>query len=148
CFESHVNHRESMNPNSTSYPVCTVFRALLMLSLFLVVQAATAATFIQNPSFELNYPDTWPHYGPIDLWQGGSGVNEDAGPFHNTSAQIPDRTRAAFMQGGATMSQTITGLIPGQHYCLQFLYDARNCCGGTVDLAVRFEGTQVDKITN
>jgi hypothetical protein len=124
--------------------------AALWVALGLSVQTVAGATFIQNPSFEANYNDTWPHYGPIDLWNavGGTGINDKSGPFHNTSAQIPDRARAAFLQGPCTIGQTITGLTPGQTYCLQFFYDARNCCGGTVDLTVRLDGAQVDRIVN
>ncbi|HXJ75395.1 MAG TPA: hypothetical protein VNM37_21245, partial [Candidatus Dormibacteraeota bacterium] len=78
--------------------------AALWVALGLSVQTVAGATFIQNPSFEANYNDTWPHYGPIDLWNavGGTGINDKSGPFHNTSAQIPDRTRAAFLQGPCT----------------------------------------------
>ena len=124
-----------------------------LLSLIPVVLAAatptaSAASFIQNPSFEANYNPDFPHYGPIDLWAGGSGVNEGAGPFHNTGIQIPDQGRAGFMQASSTLRQSISGLTAGGIYCLQFYYDARNCCGGTVDLITRFGGTQVDRIAN
>src|SRR5205823_10889588 len=39
-----------------------------------------------------------------------------------------------------TISQQIFGLTPGRKYWLQFLYNVRNCCGGTNDLTVRFDG--------
>jgi hypothetical protein len=120
----------------------------IILGVTFIAQSLMAATFIQNPSFELNYNETFPHYGPIELWTGGSGVNESSGPFHNTPTMIPDQARVAFMQGNGAMRQTITGLAPGQSYWLQFFYDARNCCGGTVDMAVRVGGTQIDRIPN
>jgi len=106
------------------------------------------ATFIQNPSFESNFNPTFPHYGSIDLWTGGSGVNQGDGPFHNPGTQIPDQGQAAFIQGSGSMRQSLVGLTPGQSYCVRFFYDARNCCGGTVDLITRFGGAQVDRIPN
>ncbi len=107
-----------------------------------------SATFVQNPSFESNYNDVFPHYGPIDSWVGGSGINENAGPFHNPGTPIPDRTRVAFIQGSANLSQDIAGLTPGKQYWIQFFYDARNCCGGTIDLVTKFAGTELDRINN
>src|SRR2546428_4235883 len=107
---------------------------LPVLGFLACVQPGSAATFIQNPSFEANYNPVFPSYGPIDLWAGGSGVNESPGPFHNSATTIPDQSRVAFQQGSGSLRQTVTGLSPGQSYWLQFYYDARNCCGGTVDL--------------
>lgn len=106
------------------------------------------AGFVQNPSFEANYNDTWPHYGTIDLWSGGSGVNQADGPFHNAGTPIPDGLRAAFRQGSGDLSQDIVGLTPGKRYILQFAYDARACCGGSIDLATRINDVELDKIAN
>jgi hypothetical protein len=66
---------------------------LACVGLAVLSQALWADSFVKNPSFESNYNDTYPHYGTIDEWNGGSGVNEDAGPFHNTGTAIPDQTR-------------------------------------------------------
>jgi hypothetical protein len=106
------------------------------------------AGIVQNPSFESNYNDAFPHYGAIDLWSGGSGVNEAGGPFHNGGTPIPDNFRAAFSQGSATLSQELTGLQPGKRYWLQFFYDARGCCGGSIDISVKFNDVELDKIPN
>lgn len=114
----------------------------------LAPMAMQGASFVQNPSFELNYNDSFPHYGAIELWAGGSGVNESAGPFHNGPTAIPDRARVAFAQGSTTLAQEIAGLTPGRHYWLQFWYDARNCCGGSIDIATSFADTQIDSIGN
>jgi hypothetical protein len=108
----------------------------------------SAATFIQNPSFESNYNETFPHYGAIDSWIGGSGVNESGGPFHNGATPIPDRSRVGFQQGSGSLGQEITGLTPGRQYWVQFWYDARNCCGGTIDIITKFEADQLDRIGN
>ncbi|PYK01826.1 MAG: hypothetical protein DME23_03235 [Verrucomicrobia bacterium] len=109
-----------------------------------------SASFIQNPSFESNYNEDFPHYGPVDSWVGGSGVNEDAGPFHNTGTPIPDRSRVGFKQGSGDLSQDIAGLTAGKQYWIQFFYDARNCCGGTIDIVTKFPDadTVLDRIAN
>ena len=116
---------------------------------FLLAPAMTgAASFVLNPSFELNYEPVFPGYSTINNWNGGSGVNQSGGPFHNGSTPIPDNARVAFQQGGGTMSQAITGLTPGKRYWIQFHYDARACCGGTIDIGVQWNGGVLDTIAN
>lgn len=107
-----------------------------------------AQSLILNPSFESNYNEASPHYGSVDDWSGGSGVNLADGPFHNGSTPIPDQLQVAFIQGSSTLSQEIFGLQPGKQYWIQFFYDARNCCGGTIDLITQFNGEDLDKVTN
>ena len=117
----------------------------------LVVASCTgvlAQNSVLNPSFEFNYPETWPHYGEIEEWQGGSGVNQGDGPFHNGGTPIPDQARAAFIQGSATLEQEVFGLEPGESHWLQFYYDARGCCGGTIDLVVSLDDVELDRINN
>jgi hypothetical protein len=121
---------------------------LFWLTAGLAVPGLTAASFVQNPSFESNYNDVFPGYSAIDLWNGGSGVNELTGPFHNGPTAIPDRNRVAFVQGSAALSQEIFGLTPGNQYWIQFWYDARNCCGGTIDIVTSFAEVQLDRISN
>lgn len=101
-----------------------------------------------NPSFEANYNATFPGYSTINNWSGGSGVNQSTGPFHNTGTPIPDGVRAGFQQGSGTMSQVISGLIPGKRYWIQLHYDARACCGGTIEISVRWNGAELGKISN
>ncbi len=101
------------------------------------------AGFIQNPSFESNINEVWPHYGAIDLWAGGNGVNDVSGPFHNSQTAIPDQTRVAFKQGAGTLSQEINGLTPGQQYWVQFYYDAR-AGSQKVDITVNFNDGLTD----
>ncbi len=119
-----------------------------LLTLVGAAQPLIAATLITNPSFESNYNPTFPGYGPIDGWSGGSGVNEGTGPFHNGGTPIPDRSRVAFLQGSSTLKQTISGLTPGEVYWIQFDYDARGCCGGTIDVITRFGSADLDRIVN
>lgn len=122
----------------------------LILAAAVAVGVVTShAGFLENPSFESNYNESFPHYSGIDGWTGGSGVNEDAGPFHNAGTAIPDQIRAAFIQGSdKSLSQEISGLKPGKRYWVQFFYDARNCCGGSINLATKFNDTQLDNIVN
>ncbi len=115
------------------------------------VSSLLAASYVQNPSFEANYNEGWPHYGPIAFWnsEGGGGVNQADGPFHNVGTLVPDRDRVAFKQGAGKLSQTIAGLEPGKRYWVQFFYDARACCGGTINfIAVKWNGESIDVIPN
>src|SRR5206468_3334980 len=102
--------------------------------------------FLRNPSFEENYNPASPHYSDIDQWTktGGTGVNEGTtGPFAD-SGQIPDRNRAAFLQGNASIAQTISNLQTNKQYWVQFFYNARGCCGGTIDATTKFNDADLD----
>jgi hypothetical protein len=126
---------------------------LIRLGLFALVMASCSwasaqSNLLLNSSFEFNYPETWPHYGEIEEWQGGSGVNQGDGPFHNGGTPIPDQTRAAFIQGSSTLDQEVIGFEPGETYWLQFYYDARACCGGTIDLVVSLDDVELGRINN
>ena len=125
-------------------------RVLAFVGALALGHSLHAASFLKNPSFESNYNDTYPHYGTIDDWVsvGGGGVNEAAGPFHNGGTQIPDGNRVAFKQGSGTLAQDITGLTAGKRYWVQFYYDARGCCGGTIDVLVKWNNTELDRIPN
>ncbi|MBI4583822.1 MAG: hypothetical protein HY717_07345 [Planctomycetes bacterium] len=129
-------------------------RWFIMLAIFSPVVAGPslqAGNLVQNPSFEINYNDIWPHYGGIDAWmlEGGSGVNQSDGPFHNLGTAVPDRDRIAFKQGSGKLSQDIAGLTPGKRYWIQFYYDARACCGGTIrSIAVKWKDVALDSIPN
>jgi hypothetical protein len=109
------------------------------------VAVTVTTTFLANPSFENNFNATFPGYGPIATWQGGSGVNNANGPFHDNGL-VPDRAQIGFIQGSGTLSQMINGLVPGKQYWLQFRYNVRNCCGGTIDLTTRFDGADLDTV--
>ncbi|HAQ99775.1 MAG TPA: hypothetical protein DCR61_10530 [Verrucomicrobiales bacterium] len=109
---------------------------------------ASAQNSVLNPSFEFNYPETWPHYGEVEEWQGGSGVNQVDGPFHNGGTPVPDQARAAFIQGSASLDQEVFGFEPGASHWLQFYYDARACCGGTIDLVISLDDVELDRINN
>ena len=127
-----------------------IFRLVtpVLLCLWSIPTVLLAQPVVVNSSFELNYPEAWPHYGEVEEWQGGSGGNQANGPFHNGGTPIPDQAHAAFMQGSRGMSQEVSGLVPGELHWLQFFYDARGCCGGTIDLVVKLDEVELDQITN
>src|SRR5437879_5479438 len=109
-----------MKPKKTKDNIFTEL-ALSALLLF-AFQTAWAGAFIQNPSFESNYIDTFPHFGAINAWNGGSGVN-DASLDPNGSVQdnavTPDRDRVAFAEGSLNLSQHVSDLTPGKQYWIQ-----------------------------
>lgn len=108
------------------------------------------AGLVKNPSFESNYNPTFPSYSDIDLWPktGGTGVNQArTGPFADNGS-IPDGNRVAFLQGAASIAQVLSGLEPGKQYWVQFFYNARGCCGGTIDASVKFNDVEVGLISN
>ena len=76
-------------------------------------------------------------YGPILGWEGGggTGINDVAMPFLDNGL-VPDRQRVALLQGTTQISQEVAGMTVGDSYWLQFNYNARNCCGGTIGLNV------------
>lgn len=129
----------------------SALRALALLATpFLFPQALPAASFVANPSFENDFNETWPHYGPLSDWThgGGTGTNRADGPFHNTGTPVPDRTQVALQQGTGQLSQTISGLTVGQTYWIQFYYDVRACCGAfAMDIAVKWDDAVIDTIT-
>jgi hypothetical protein len=110
------------------------------------VAVSVTTTFLANPSFENNFIATFPGYGAIAAWQGGSGVNNANGPFHDNGV-VPDRAQIGFIQGTGRVSQTINGLVAGKQYWLQFRYNVRNCCVGTIDLTTRFDGVDLDTVS-
>ena len=106
-----------------------------------------SGSLVQNPSFEAHPPSaSWPHYGPVGGWEGGSGVNNADGPFQDNGA-IADRNQVAFIQGSRKLKQLVGGLEIGQQYWLQFHYNVRNCCGGTMDLSIQFDEEELDYIS-
>jgi hypothetical protein len=125
-----------------------VLASSFLLLTLLLSMVASAQPVVLNSSFELNYPEAWPHYGEIESWQGGSGVNQADGPFHNAGTPVPDQARVAFLQGSNTLSQEVFDLVPGTLHWLQFFFDARGCCGGTIDLVVKLDDLELAKISN
>ncbi len=126
-----------------------ILRILLITMLALAARPLWAA-FVSNPSFEDNY--TTSNNGGItpDGWTitGSWGVNQAGDPFYNPGTLIADRDRFAFIWHDGTLSQDISGLTPGKQYWLQFWYEGRNCCGGTMVMQVRFGGVPIGAIND
>jgi hypothetical protein len=96
---------------------------------------ASAQPVIVNPSFETDSTPPYPGYGTITGWLPdqaigtGYGLNEEGGPFADNGT-VPNGTRVAFMQDNGTVSQTVSGFIPGEQYWLVYRENARGlCCG-------------------
>jgi hypothetical protein len=151
CRENKVKPLNPMKQNNriNRSPGFRLARAAALSALLLGGASVMClqAGFVANPSFESNFNDTWPHYGAIEGWAGGNGVNEVAGPFHNSQTAIPDQARVAFKQGAGTLGQDIANLTPGQQYWVQFYYDARSG-SQKVDITVSFNGIDIGKVAN
>lgn len=107
-------------------------------------------SFVRNASFEGNGVPASPGIGAISAWStsgNATGLNNSAGPFAD-NGKIPDRVQAAFLQQNATLSQPISGLVPGKKYWVQFQYNARDCCGTTPSLRVNLNAGQLLEITD
>ncbi len=100
-----------------------------------MVRAASQSIVVANPSFEDNSISTYPGYGAINNWTStntsNTGVNLSSGPFA-TGTTIPDGGQVAFIQSnfttgstGESLSQALSGLIPGEQYWFQLFYNAR-----------------------
>jgi hypothetical protein len=102
--------------------------------------------FVRNPSFEANSHPPSPAMarspvGPVKAAATPASTSA-AGPFHDNGL-IPDRNQVALLQTSKIIRQDIVNLAPGSRYWLQFYYNVRNCCGGTIDLTVRFAGSEL-----
>jgi hypothetical protein len=106
-----------------------------VVALVLAVGHACAQPVIINPSFEIDSTPPYPGYGTITGWlpddaiRTGYGLNEEGGPFAD-NGKVPHGSRVAFMQDNGTLSQTVSGFIPGEKYFLVYRENARGlCCG-------------------
>jgi hypothetical protein len=123
--------------------------ATLLLDAVSLIEREPDEVVIENASFEATGSPVGVGYVQprrIAGWEmrGGYGVNiTGVGPFTDNGSAI-DQDRALFLQGQAGMSQTITGLAPGQDYTLIYYVNARNCCGaGVTRYSVSFDGLVV-----
>lgn len=106
-----------------------VMAALVMVPGIALASAGVIA--IHNPSFEDNTTPS-PGYGAIKDWEStdtsATGVNTSGEPFADNGA-IPNGSQVAFIQSnnGAvqSLSQKLSGFIPGKKYVLRFYYNAR-----------------------
>lgn len=119
----------------------STFLALGILSLSLAPVAALAGVTsisIVNPSFQTDVFTAFPGYlggtnpAAITGWAatGGAGINGPDGSGYPFSDETKvDGSRLAFIQGSGSLSQTISGLTPGQRYVFQGWFRGRNTAG-------------------
>ena len=97
-----------------------------------------------NPGFEASGTPGWPGYiqpAPISGWTatGNYGVNVSGpGPFANNGSN-PEQDRVAFLQGEATLTQTVWELEDGEAYHLSFSFNARGGNKPTLNVTVNGE---------
>ena len=62
-------------------------------------------------------------------------INDASGPFYDAGANgpIPEGSQVGGMQGEGTISQSLSGLVDGEDYRLDFYVNGRNCCPGPPD---------------
>ncbi len=112
------------------------------------VRIEGVTSLVRNASFETSALNVGAGYGPIAAWSGAvasTGLNALGMPFFDNGI-LPDRQQVAFLQGPQALSQRVVGLVPGQRYWVQAYYNARNCCGGTIDFQVRFDGAALGAV--
>jgi hypothetical protein len=116
-----------------------------------------AANLVLNGNFEDGvYNPTYPHYNDNDHtitnWVGGSGLDDETGPFWDGVVKVEQMsgTYVAFKQGAGIVSQEVEGFVSAKVYTLRFLERRRNCCvpsGATqlapANLIVRVGGDEV-----
>lgn len=117
-----------------------------------------ASITIQNPSFQAqDFPGSPGYLGganpaTITGWgtTGGAGINGNdigAGTPFADNGTIPDGSRVAFIQGGGSLSQTVTGLTAGKQYWLQGYVNSRGPGAGPPGsmpaVGVSFGGTPI-----
>ena len=102
--------------------------ATLTVDNFSLAPSAGGDNLFENGDFEADDFPVWPGY----VGGGGGGGGQAPAPFRDNG---DNDTAVAFLQGTATLSQTIEGLTPGEAYTLSLDYNARNCCGGDNPIA-------------
>lgn len=121
--------------------------ATLLLDAVSVVQRDENEIVVENPSFEASGLVAFPGYlqpAPMAGWVGAGsyGVNAvGTGPFADNGVN-PDQDSVAFLQGkDSSLTQTLTGLTPGEFYELSYSYNAR--AGNAPTLRVTAAGTVI-----
>ena len=107
----------------------------------------SAGPTLSNPSFEQGIPsNVFPQYGVVDGWASESlsfGTNDAGGPFVN-GLPVPDGNRVGFIQRSAagvqSLTQTVTGLTPGETYTIQYFENERGFGAATARPSVTVDG--------
>jgi hypothetical protein len=141
-----------MLARSSSVATAAVIAAIGCFALFSASTTARAqgpSINVVNPSFETDgdfgaFPGYVAGNSPITGWtdsnDGRTGVNNGSQPFAS-GTNIPDFSHVGLIQQNVdtgTLSQTISGLVPGEQYWFQVFYGERQ--GGTPVLNVTYGG--------
>ncbi len=124
-----------MVTNSRLISLASTAAIALSLGLTGATIQASDSIAISNPSFQ-NGANPFPGYGAISGWTENNsfaGTNSNAYPFA-AGTNLPDANQVAFLQNGSagtytSISQSISGLTPGDQYWFQVFYNARQTYG-------------------
>ena len=108
----------------------------LVVDNFSLAPTAGGDNLFVNGDFEADDFPVWPGYT-------GGGGGQDPAPFRDNG---DNETAVAFLQGTASLEQTIEGLTPGEAYTLSLDYNARNCCGDNPIAEVLIDGAPIDEV--
>ena len=129
--------------NQKKFSAKNIGIAVLLAAFGVSSASAQTVNLVQNGSFEQYTGNMQNHgylykngteYATLPGWtytpngtttDYGFGIGQTSGEFVKNCGPI-DGTYALFMQRPGTMSQTVTGLTPGEYYTYSFSYDARN----------------------
>lgn len=120
-------------------------------SLFLALASMSArADIVTNGNFVATNP-VFPGYTTatqniVAGWSGTGATGStgfNTGGFWNNGVLPSGITTTGFIQGNGSLTQTLSGLVPGQTYTLDFMDNARNgnCCNATPTLTVLLNGS-------
>ncbi len=86
---------------------------------------------VVNSGFEGGALNSWPGIGSMEGWigSGKTGNNDASGPYTN-GLTIPDGDRIGFIHGLGSLSQVITGLVPGLRYTARYRENERGYVSG------------------
>lgn len=90
--------------------------ATMLLDNIALSALGNTTNLIANGDFEADEFPVWPGY---------TGAGQNA-PFRDNGN---NGTSVAFLQGAATLTQTINGMEVGKTYTVSLDFNARNCCG-------------------
>jgi len=104
----------------------TVFIDNLLISSPSPIPAGS--TSIGNGGFEVPSTSTYAYNPSGGIWTftasagaNGSGISANGSGFTATTGSAPQGTQVAFLQGTASITQSLSGLVPGASYTLSFL---------------------------
>jgi alpha-L-rhamnosidase len=106
-------------------------------------ESPTTSTFAYNPS-----GGSWA-FSPSSN-NSGSGISANASGFTSSNPSAPQGSQVAFLQKSGTISQTLTGFVPGGVYTITFAAANRATSGfnAKASFNVAIEGTSAASFSN